>query len=95
MSGICGVVMHLIGFGNFAQIRFGFPTISGEVALHRGFGFGLDGPVLNFAIGLSLVLGDGVKGAFSEGISIVRTDGEFRRSAGSVRVKQDGHGSLA
>ena len=86
--------MHLIRFCNFAQIRFWFPTIGGEVALHGGVGFGLDGPVLDFAIGLALVLGDGVKGALSEGVSIVRADGEFRKSAGPVRVKQDSHGSL-
>ena len=94
MSGKWETGVHLIGFCNFAQIRFGFPTIGGEVPFHRGFGFGLDGPVLDFAIGLSLVLGDGVKGALSEGISIVRADGKFGRSAGPVRVKQDGHGAL-
>ena len=95
LSGKWEAGVHLIGFCNFAQTRFGFPTIGGEVALHGGFGFGLDGPVLDFSIGLAFVLSDGVKGALSEGVSIVRADGKFWRSTGPIRVKQDGHGALA
>ena len=74
-------------------LGLGLAEVGGEVGLARWNGLSLDGTLLDLAVGLPLVLGDGEEGAYGGGDALGGAYGETRRAFGTLGIQVDGDGA--